>query len=253
MNIGPVNVLRTLARQPWERVLFLASIVCGLGCLLTPYLLAGVVRDYWPINTVIKGLAVSTLAPLVWHWLKGTAGLLLSVALAFSSLGDIFLALPNRNFFVYGLLSFLVAHLFFIALWRRNWPKPLRITHLKWGVLALLAVYVLVMMAWILPVPGLSAAVAAYMLVLTAMVMAAVLVRVNPFWIGTGAILFLFSDSLIALNTFKHVVGGRWAGFLIWSTYYLAQYLMTFGFVLSKKQTNVSAADRPGQVFADSP
>lgn len=234
MNIAPVHVMRTIARQPWERVLFLASIVCGVAYLLTPFLSADLVGVYWPINTVVKGLAVSSLVPLAWHWLPGKDGKLLSAALAFSSLGDVFLALRNGNYFVYGLLAFLIAHLFFSAVWRRNWPAPLRVTNPQKVTLAIVAVYVLVMMWWILPVPGLSAAVAAYMMVLTAMVMAAVLVQVDHLWIGAGAILFLISDSLIALSTFKDVGNGRWAGFLIWSTYYLAQYLMTFGFVLAK-------------------
>ena len=97
-------------------------------------------------------------------------------------------------------------------------------------------------MAWILPVPGLSAAVAACMIVLTAMVMAAMLVRVNPVWIGGGAILFLISDSLIALGRFKRRGGEPWTGFLIWSTYYLAQYSMTFGFVLGKTKLENSRA-----------
>jgi uncharacterized membrane protein YhhN len=234
MNIGPVTVLRTMARQPWERALFLTSLVCGVGYLLTPYLPGDFLPASWPIHAVIKGLAVSTLAPLAWHWLAGADGKLLSIALAFSSLGDIFLALPNGNYFVYGLLSFLIAHLFFIAVWRRNWPVPLRITNPQKAILAILALYVLGMMGWILPVPGQSAAVAAYMLVLTAMAMAAVLVRADHVWIASGAILFLISDSLIVLSTFKHLIGGHWAGFLIWSTYYLAQYLMTFGFVLAR-------------------
>lgn len=234
MNIGPANVVRTFARQPWKRGLFYVSLVCGAAYLLIPFLGPDLARDYWPINTVIKGLAIATLVPLVWHGLPETDGKLLSVALAFSSLGDVFLALRNGNYFVWGLLSFLIAHLFFTALWWRNGPTPLRVTNSQKAILALVAVYVLVMMWWILPVPGQSVPVAAYMIVLTGMVMAAVLVRVNHFWIAAGAILFLISDSLIALSTFKHLLGGRSGGFLIWSTYYLAQYLMTFGFVLTK-------------------
>ena len=236
MNIGPAQVLRTIARRPWERLLFLTSLVCGVGCLLTPYLLDELLGGSWRIQTVIKGLAVSSLAPLVWHWLRGNDGKLLSVALAFSSLGDVLLALPGGKYFVFGLLSFLIAHLFFIAVWRRNWPTPLRVTNRQQATLVLLFLFVVVMMGWILPVPGQSVAVAAYMIVLTSMVMAAVLVRVDHCWIACGAILFLISDSLIALSTFKHLIGGHWAGFLIWSTYYLAQYLMTFGFVMTRAQ-----------------
>jgi uncharacterized membrane protein YhhN len=196
-----------------------------------------IAETYWPIRTVIKGLAASTLAVLVWHRVTSSNGLLLGAALAFCSLGDILLTLPGDNQFADGLLSFLIAHLLFIVLWWRHWPKPLRITNWQGVVLAMLVIYILAMMAWILPVPGLSAAVAAYMIVLTTMVLAAVLVQVEHFWIGAGAILFLISDSLLALNKFKQTIEGLPADFLIWSTYYLALYLMTFGFVCSKKLT----------------
>jgi uncharacterized membrane protein YhhN len=236
MKIDPANVMRTFARQTWERALVVVSVGCAVAYLLEPILLPNLEVGFWLILAVIKGLAVASLALLVWHWLKGKDGTLLTVALALSSLGDVFLALPYGDAFVYGLLSFLIAHLFFLALWRRNWPTPLRLTNPQRVTMVILAVYVLGMMAWILPVPGLSLAVAAYMIVLTVMVMAAVLVRVNPVWIGGGAILFLISDSLIALGRFKQVGGEPWTGFLIWSTYYLAQYLMTFGFVLGKMQ-----------------
>jgi uncharacterized membrane protein YhhN len=235
MDIGPIQVMRKFARRPWERGLVLVSLLCGVGYLLTPYVLPGLERGYWPTGAIIKGLAVSSLAPLVWCWIRGLDGKLMSVALAFSSLGDVFLALRNGNYFVHGLLSFLVAHLFFIAVWVRNWPVPLHVSKRQKITLAIVVVYVLSMMAWILPVPGMSVPVSAYMIVLTAMALSAVLVRVNPLWIGGGAILFLISDSLIALSSFKHVLGGRSAGLLIWSTYYLAQYLMTFGFVAAKR------------------
>lgn len=236
MNVGPASVWEWGARQAWARVLFLGSIICGVSYLLAPFLLAEQIRTYWPLNAVVKGLAVSPLALLVWQGLQGKDGKLLSVALVFSSLGDIFLALRNGNYFVFGLLSFLVAHLFFIALWRRNWPAPLRISSLQKSVLTALTLFLLVMLWWMLPVPGLSVPVALYMLVLTTMVMAATLVDTTHPWIAIGAVLFLLSDSLIALSTFKQVVGGRLAGLLIWSTYYLAQYLMTFGFMLTKTQ-----------------
>jgi uncharacterized membrane protein YhhN len=218
-------------------MLFFTSVSCGVAYLLAPILFPDLMAVCWPTNVVIKGLAVSTLALLVWRVLDTADGQLLSRALAFSCLGDIFLALPGESTFAFGLLAFLIAHLFFIALWWRNWPKPLRVTNAQKAIMIILVVYVLAMMAWILPVPGQSVAVAAYMIVLTAMVMAAVLAKADHCWIGTGAVLFLISDSLIALSTFKHIVEGRLAGFLIWSTYYLAQYLMTFGYVLGNAKT----------------
>lgn len=238
MNISPPNVWQWREMKLVDRVLFAISIFCGVSYLLAPFLFASQIRAYWPINTLIKGLAVSPLAVIAWRWLKDADGTLLSVALIFSSLGDIFLSLRNGNWFVFGLLSFLIAHLFFIVLWVRNWPKPLRISKHQNLLLAIVLFYLIAMLWWMLPVPGLSVPVAIYMCVLTTMVMTSALADSKGAWIVAGAVLFLISDSLIALSTFKHVVGGKLAGFLIWSTYYLAQYFMTFGFLSDQQRAN---------------
>ena len=229
MNISPTNIWQWRAMKSLESALLVVSMVCGVSYLLAPFFLAEQLRPFWPVNTIIKGLAVSPLAVIAWRLLKGTSGKLLGLALVFSSLGDIFLAWRNGNYFVFGLLSFLVAHLFFIALWVRNWRRPLRVNNNQKLLLAALLLFLLTMLWWMLPVPGLSIPVAVYMCVLTTMVMTSVLVEGRSNWIVSGAILFLLSDTLIALSTFKQVVGGWQAGLLIWSTYYLAQYLMTFG------------------------
>ncbi|HEX4946048.1 MAG TPA: lysoplasmalogenase [Blastocatellia bacterium] len=235
MSLSPVNVWRWRALKSPERVLFIVSIICGASYLLAPFLFAEQIRTYWPLNATIKGLAVSPLAVIAFRLLHGRDGMLLGTALIFSSLGDIFLALRNGNYFVFGLLSFLVAHLFFIALWTRHWPQPLRANSAQKLVVAALLLFLVMMLWWILPVPGLSLPVAIYMCVLTTMVVTAALVEFKGSWVVIGAVLFLISDTLIALGTFKNVVGGRLAGFLIWSTYYLAQYLMTFGFLLAHR------------------
>lgn len=236
MNISPPNVWQWRETTLFERALLAVSIFCGVSYLLTPFLFAEFARSYWPVNTLIKGLAVLPLALIAWRLLQDMDGKVLGIALLISSLGDVYLSLRNGNYFVFGLLAFLVAHLFFIALWKRNWPRPLRVSNQQRSLLTILLFYLIVMLWWMLPVPSLSVPVAVYMCVLTTMVLAATLTASKSFWIVTGAILFLLSDSIIALSTFKQVVGGRLAGFLIWSTYYLAQYFMTFGFLHDQRR-----------------
>jgi uncharacterized membrane protein YhhN len=235
MKIRPTAVLRWRAMKAIDRALFLVSIICGVSYLLAPFLLAEQLQTHWPINATIKGLAVSPLAAIAYGLLRGRDGKLLCTALVFSSFGDIFLALRNGNYFVFGLLSFLVAHLLFIALWLRHWPKPLRANSSQKLIVAALLLFLAVMLWWLLPIPGLSVPVAIYMCVLTTMAMTAALADCKSNWVVSGALLFLLSDTLIALSTFKHLVSGKLAGFLIWSTYYLAQYLMTFGFIGEKR------------------
>ena len=235
------NAVKTQPHQlhllllPADRVLWFISMVCGVSYLLAPFLCAEQIKTYWSLNATIKGLAVSALAVMAFRLVRGRGRTLLSVALLFSSLGDIFLALRNGNYFVFGLLSFLVAHLFFIALWIRHWDTPMQTNGKQKLLVVALLVFLAAMLWWMLPLPGLSIPVAIYMCVLTTMVITAALADFKSNWVVTGAILFLLSDSLIALSTFKDVIGGRLAGFLIWSTYYLAQYFIAVGVIAEKK------------------
>ncbi len=235
MNLNPIAVMQWREMKSLDRALLIVSILCGVSYLLAPFFYAEELKTYWPINVIIKGLAVSTLAAIALSLVRGRGRMLLSIALLFSSLGDILLALRNGNYFVFGLLSFLVAHLFFITLWLRHWATPLETTGKQKLLIGALVVFLAAMLWWMLPIPGLSIPVAFYMCVLTTMVMTAALADFKSNWVVIGAILFLLSDTIIALSTFKDVVGGRLAGLLIWSTYYLAQYLIAVGFMAEQR------------------
>ncbi len=232
MNLSPLAVWQWRELKAIDRALLILSIFCGANYLLAPFLVAEQIHSYWIINAIIKGLAVSPLAIIAFRLLPNLAGKLMGSALVFSSMGDVFLALRNGDYFAFGLLSFLVAHLFFITLWLRNWSKPLRINIVQKLLLTVIIAFLVVMLWWLLPVPnGLSIPVTVYMCVLTTMVSTVALANFKTAWVVIGASLFMLSDSLIALSTFKNVVGGKLAGFLIWSTYYLAEYFIAVGFL----------------------
>src|SRR5262249_62243628 len=76
---------------------------------------------------VLKGLGWAPLAVLAGRLLGGASRdrLLLTLALVLSCAGDIFLQLDFRRYFVHGLVAFLLAHLLYILLFVRNWPRPL--------------------------------------------------------------------------------------------------------------------------------
>ena len=63
---------------------------------------------------------------------------------------------------------------------------------------------------------------------ITAMVLAAILARFSNPWVAVGAILFLISDSLLAVNKFKTPVPFR--DVLVWTTYYVGQFLIANSF-----------------------
>lgn len=255
MSLNPSIILQWRELKSLDGALLILSIICGVSYLLAPFLLAEQIRTYWPLNAIIKGLAVSSLAVIAFRLLRGRDCLLLCTALVFSSLGDVFLALRNGNYFVFGLLSFLIAHLFFITLWLRHWNQPLRANGTQKLIVATLLLFLGAMLWWMLPIPGLSWPVAIYMCVLTTMVITSALAEFKKNWVMIGAILFLISDTLIALSTFKQFIEGRLAGFLIWSTYYIAQYFITFGFLsnyLSRHERQERASlETPSLLRAD--
>ena len=151
---------------------------------------------------------------------------LLIAALAASLAGDVFLMLPGA-YFIPGLASFLVAHLFYIALFRQG------IARFPSGRALLLALGVgAAMYAWVwsgLSDPVLKVAVAAYVGVISLMVAqaigrATVLRDTASKAVALGACVFMLSDSLIAINRFVQPL--PMVSLWVLTTYYAAQILM---------------------------
>lgn len=149
---------------------------------------------------------------------------LILAGLACSLVGDIFLMLPSDQF-VPGLVSFLIAHLFYIAAFRSGFagfrPAWLAFPFFAYGLTAF----------WIL-LPGLGELklpVIAYLLVILTMAWQAA-VRWNAMrdrsclFAFAGALLFVISDSIIAFNRFH--TRFYLAEALIMSTYFAAQWLI---------------------------
>ena len=152
--------------------------------------------------------------------------LYLLAALVASLAGDVFLMLPG-NYFIPGLASFLVAHLFYIAVFRQGvpWFSSRRALGLTLGLGG-------AMYAWVwggLSDPVLRVAVAAYVSVIALMVAQAigralVLRDAGARAVGLGACVFMLSDSLIAINRF--VLALPLVSVWVLATYYTAQILI---------------------------
>lgn len=149
------------------------------------------------------------------------------VALVFSLIGDVFLMLPG-NYFIPGLASFLVAHLFYIALFRQGqawFPSKKALA----SVLAVGASMYAVIWGG-LGDPILKGAVAAYVCVIALMAAQAIgRATASPrdggaSWVALGACIFMVSDSLIAIN--KFVTPVPLSSLWILATYYVAQMLI---------------------------
>ena len=152
--------------------------------------------------------------------------LLLGAALLASLVGDVFLMLPG-NWFIPGLAAFLVAHLFYLALFRlgQTWfpSRPALALCLGFGALMLVGL-------WSgLGDVGLKVAVAVYVVAIGLMAAQAVgrasnLGDASARAVAAGAVVFMASDSLIAVNRFVSTI--PYAPLWILATYYTAQLLM---------------------------
>jgi uncharacterized membrane protein YhhN len=154
---------------------------------------------------------------------KGYRNLIVA-ALCCSLAGDVFLMLPSDQF-VPGLVSFLVAHIFYIAAFRSRPSGSLP----AWVGFACVA-YGCLMLWFLFPYLGdMKLPVSVYLVVVLLMAWRALsrwATNRNPRTVlaAFGAMLFVASDSMIAINRFY----GRFclADLLILATYFVAQWLI---------------------------
>jgi uncharacterized membrane protein YhhN len=168
---------------------------------------------------------------------------LVFAALFFSWWGDIFLMLhiPDLNLFLPGLGAFLIAHICYILAFRQITIVPMS-KNITWAPI-LVAFYGFGLVIGLerfgneafdeMKIP-----VIIYATVIMMMVISAIFrlgrVNNNSFkWVLIGAILFLFSDSLIAIGRFSdYFVGSpNLIRVLIMLTYALAQYYIVRGVI----------------------
>ncbi|KAM3464062.1 hypothetical protein MY5147_005306 [Beauveria neobassiana] len=162
----------------------------------------------------------------------------LVAALALGSLGDAFLAWPGEANFLCGLASFLVAHLFYVALFARLGGVGVRIIGhdddawrkgVAGGMLLLAPGMAAVLM------PRVAGALRAPILVYTATILTMVLavLTVRSGTIVLGGVLFALSDSILATEEFvvARESGHRpWMQHAVWILYYSGQFLIAAGF-----------------------
>lgn len=147
-------------------------------------------------------------------WIAGAA--LLACAA-----GDVLLEIV----FVAGMAAFAVGHLLYIACFVQ-WGRVLGLNKRDYPVAVFVVLVSLGLMAWFLPgmgellIPGLI-----YQVIITTMVAAAFVVKA-PMLARLGAVMFMLSDSLIAVGKFTTM--GVPPG-SVWITYAAAQIMMAWG------------------------
>jgi uncharacterized membrane protein YhhN len=175
-------------------------------------------------RTILKAIPVSTLMVLVCRDMRGFGfvKICLTGALAGSVCGDILLDLSYANIFIFGLVAFLVAHLFYTVLFFRYAKSPDEFGKVT---IAGLAIFAGVMM-WVFRgiAPALYGPVVLYILVIVTMSVGSLLVPCKNRLLFWGAIIFIASDVILAINKFLLAI--PYGRIINISLYFIAQFII---------------------------
>ena len=158
------------------------------------------------------------------------------LALLFSVIGDVLLMFVDKSphFFTFGLVAFLLAHIMYIIVFLKKRNKALK----PFGIIILLLIYGSLLFYTISSGLGeMFVPVFVYMLVILTMATTAYWrkgeVNLSSFnWVFFGAIFFMLSDSLLAVNKFHTPLAYSEISIIL--TYAIAQYFIVLG--LLKRQ-----------------
>ena len=183
------------------------------------------------IASFIKPILVPVLLYSFYASVKEKGNYKIIGALVFSTMGDILLIFEGRPFFILGLLSFLLAHVLYVLIFKS------RVGVIKLDFYTVLCSLVIVayyffFMKFLWPHLGaMRIPVLAYAFVISGMLwMALQLLRsASSFrWhIVLGAMFFVVSDSLLSIQLFYSSF--ELAHFYVMFTYLLAQFLLVYG------------------------
>lgn len=217
---------RTVSRQAGD-LLFLIGAAVALSYLAAPN-----VALVFPEGPAWKAAGIVTLGLYAITRRSWVA----AAALFASSVGDVMLELQPPNM-VGGMGAFGLAHVFYIAAFaghlRRETIQPVGL-----GLAGLVLAASIALLVWFLPdmgkltLPGLG-----YQLIITLMVIAAMLSRA-PLITRVGAVIFMLSDSLIALGLYKGIPAPQGS---VWITYAIAQILLARGFAEAARAKMLAA------------
>lgn len=155
------------------------------------------------------------------------------MALLFSWAGDVLLMFDsvNGNFFIFGLIGFLLAHICYILLFELIITKE-QLKKNFWLFLPVMAYYI-ALIGFLSPkLEAMSIPVRVYGIVISYMLIQSLQTyrlsnRAVAMFFILGALLFIISDSLLAINKFH--TSFEHAGIAVMLTYGVAQLLITLG------------------------
>lgn len=200
--------------------------------------LTAIAANISSLHFVVKPLLIPSLLILLVVSKTTVPGKqLLIYGLLFSWAGDVLLMFEDRHvlFFIFGLISFLTTHVFYILYFLRIRSQKISLLKKRPVLPALVLAYGVTLVWQLFPHLGdLKVPVIIYAAVICAMLICClhIVLKVNKkasaFYL-IGATAFVISDSLLAINKFYQPFA--FAGVFIMLTYCAAQYFIINGFI----------------------
>lgn len=198
------------------------SILIALSAVVAIYFRVNNNATAYGVSKALTTILIIALSLILNQDSDSTYGWIITGGLIFSLIGDVLLL--KESWFVFGLGSFLIAHLLFIYAFTTL--QGFQFNPIVLGILLIVGgLYYKFLYKGL---NELAIPVAMYILAIVAMdwqaISLAVTMKQDTFvLIGIGSVLFTFSDGVIAYSKFKHDF--KLAEVLILSTYWLAIFL----------------------------
>lgn len=199
-------------------------------------------------NTLLQNISKPLLMPLLMGWFlfSGIRNITnrkwILAALFFSWLGDVLLMFQEKDalFFMLGLAAFLIAHIFYIIFFFEINRKEK--SKLNLFIIIAVVAYYIGLLTILFPTLGeMKIPVIVYGLVISIMLLSALHLPITKnreasIGLMMGAVLFVISDSVLAINKFYRPF--EYSGVLIMLTYGLAQWFIVNGAILYLRNKN---------------
>jgi len=144
------------------------------------------------------------------------------------------LDIDRAGLFLPALVTFLCGHIFYILTFKPDVSFSRSLSNTSKLLIGAILLFAAGLGTILLPKleSHLVVPVFIYMTAIGTMTIFTVLANYRTAWISLGAMSYMLSDSMIAINTFVQPFSG--SAFLIWPLYYLGQLLIAIGFLREK-------------------
>ncbi len=208
-----------------QRLLLSISIASAIAflCLID-------LRPY-PGCVLLKWLPVGTLGFVVLFSRFSGMVLFFAIAIFFHSTGDVLLEIDRVKYLRLAMLFFGIGHLGYIISFWQNRIKPLNIYKNRIPMLAIMILLSIGMFLLLYPRLEMQwkISITSYLLVIATMSISTIFINHPSSIMSWGALLYMISDSMIAINTFVWKCSLLPYG--ICPTYYLGQTMIILGFL----------------------